>query len=756
MTDSERPEAMDRTSPRPSPPPRPPDETPLARALRLFRAGEDTAVQALAVTIGADHIAPDADTLHLMRLIGLAALRSGNGDEALRWLSHAQEATPTPDIALRVALGGACLATGALEEAEVRFRAVLADAPSAVGAAIGLARALEEQGDRAGALAGWRRAMAALIARTSPDADVWMLALPPHLTGQPLRDLMQAAHKAGDAPMMAHLRHRLQALHPGDDDSAVEGRDVPFGGGPAPFDEIMADLVPTLTPPDAALGTDMGSAVALLEARARHRPEDPAVLHQRALALWDAGDGVAALALIEAAQDTPALRHHAPLLRLWASLLRAAGRLDAAVEITEQAITADPGSAEAWRTLAQIHEQAGRLDDALMASHGAVLRAPGFVWGHGLVGRLLERRNQVDPAIERYRRAVAAEPENIDAHLSLALALLRRGDWAEGWDAYEWRRPRTDRPADTFEAPPWTGGTTASHPLLIWNERQGVAEALMFLRLAPAAGRQSGGRLVLEVDRRIVPLVARGLPEATVVATADPPAPDTRAPDLGAQVPFGSLARLVGPDPAASITPAPTIAADPERAAALRSRYIATATATADDDTKSTAPDLLVGLSWTPLDATRYPDRVVPWDALAPLFAVPGVRFVSIQPSAGGPDPLEDNAPALPGPLLRDATIEADPDDLDGRAAQIAALDAVVTIDGLAAHLTGALAVPGLVLLPYAADWRWGLSGTRSVWYPALRLARQTTPGDWTGPVARAATALGHYRDAARAAREPA
>ncbi len=72
----------------------------------------------------------------------------------------------------------------------------------------------------------------------------------------------------------------------------------------------------------------------------------------------------------------------------------------------------------------------------------------------------------------------------------------------------------------------------------------------------------------------------------------------------------------------------------------------------------------------------------------------------------------------------------------------IAGLDLVVTVDTLAAHLAGALGVPGYVLLEYTADWRWMSEREDTPWYPSLRLFRQTLPGDWATPLQEVHKAL--------------
>jgi ADP-heptose:LPS heptosyltransferase len=58
-------------------------------------------------------------------------------------------------------------------------------------------------------------------------------------------------------------------------------------------------------------------------------------------------------------------------------------------------------------------------------------------------------------------------------------------------------------------------------------------------------------------------------------------------------------------------------------------------------------------------------------------------------------------------------------------------MDLVVTIDNSTAHMAAALGVPTWILLPFAPDWRWLLAREDSPWYPAMRLFRQSEPGQW-------------------------
>jgi hypothetical protein len=68
-------------------------------------------------------------------------------------------------------------------------------------------------------------------------------------------------------------------------------------------------------------------------------------------------------------------------------------------------------------------------------------------------------------------------------------------------------------------------------------------------------------------------------------------------------------------------------------------------------------------------------------------------------------------------------------------AAVAALMDRVITIDTAAVHVASAIGHPDVsVLLPHAANWRWGAGNP---WYPDVKLCRQQAPGDWASAFAQ-------------------
>ena len=81
--------------------------------------------------------------------------------------------------------------------------------------------------------------------------------------------------------------------------------------------------------------------------------------------------------------------------------------------------------------------------------------------------------------------------------------------------------------------------------------------------------------------------------------------------------------------------------------------------------------------------------------------------------------------------IYRDKDI--DPlESLDDFAAQVSALDLVISTSNTTVHMAGALGKPVWTLLHYVPDWRWMLGRSDSPWYPSMTLFRSRKLGDWS------------------------
>jgi hypothetical protein len=125
----------------------------------------------------------------------------------------------------------------------------------------------------------------------------------------------------------------------------------------------------------------------------------------------------------------------------------------------------------------------------------------------------------------------------------------------------------------------------------------------------------------------------------------------------------------------------------------------------------------------------------MPLPLLLPLREVPGVTFLSLQKEIPNHD-----LDALSNFSMEQALSSCE-DFLD-TAGVIDSLDLVIGVDTSVAHLAASMGKPVWLMLPEAADWRWGLEGEQTQWYPTMRLFRQTAEDGRTGLVNRVLTAL--------------
>jgi hypothetical protein len=136
-----------------------------------------------------------------------------------------------------------------------------------------------------------------------------------------------------------------------------------------------------------------------------------------------------------------------------------------------------------------------------------------------------------------------------------------------------------------------------------------------------------------------------------------------------------------------------------------------------------------VGLVWRGGDWD--PRRDVPFDLLTRLAEIQEISFYVLQQETAAWEDHQSFKTILPpnADALTTARV-------------MRALDLVVSIDSMPAHLAGALGIRTWTLLQKDADWRWMSDRRDSPWYPTMRLFRQQQPGDWETVVAQVKTEL--------------
>ena len=322
------------------------------------------------------------------------------------------------------------------------------------------------------------------------------------------------------------------------------------------------------------------------------------------------------------------------------------------------------------------------------------------------LGGALAEQGRLDEAMAAYREALRLQPDNRSAKSNYSLLLLLRGDYEHGWPLYEARWDASDYAERRLTQPRWDGSALEGRRVLVHAE-QGYGDCIQFIRYAPLIAAR-GGEVIVGCQQALVDLFrgAKGVGETVAVGDVLPPY-DLHVPMLSVPLVFKTTEETIPRE-------APYLSADPARRAAWRERL-------GDDRTR-----LRVGLAWTGnSQILRLRKRHVALNDLLPLLRVAGIDFFNLQVDRGTEQ--IQRIPGASGIIDHTGHIQ----DFADTAAFLEELDLILSVDTAVAHLAGALGRPVWTLLPFVPDWRWGLEGGSTPWYPTMQLFRQTTAGVW-------------------------
>ena len=447
-----------------------------------------------------------------------------------------------------------------------------------------------------------------------------------------------------------------------------------------------AELLANLAAAQLALDQPQ-SALASVERALQLRPAYPEALANQSLALRQLGRPEEALAPCDQALN---LRpDFAPAYIARGQALRELQRPQAALADLASAHALRPDDPELLADLALGHQECGQLDEALAC----------------------------------FEAAQAARPEDADIRANLGICRLLASDQRRGWDAYEARFQRREpvEPLVRPAGPRWHGGPVATGPLLLVGE-QGLGDMLQFVRYAPSL-RDLASQLALCVSEPLLDLVAAaGL--ADVVWT-----PEQAIRHRGPWLPMLSIFQALGTSPLELPASVPYLQVPAPQSEIWRQRL-----------PRGDQP--LIGLNWQgnpEAETGSLRGRSLPLNLLQPLCQVPGLQFVSLQKGPGSEQLAR--CPFRHHFCRSQDLVDGAWSFLD-TAAIISACDLIISSDSMVAHLAGALGKPVWLLLKQVPDWRWGLEGESSPWYPSMRLFRQRRNGDWGDVIARLSCAL--------------
>lgn len=373
---------------------------------------------------------------------------------------------------------------------------------------------------------------------------------------------------------------------------------------------------------------------------------------------------------------------------------------------------AQHASAAKANTRALACRRAQRYAEALHYAEQAVQLSPAHPGYRANLGNALREARQPEAALEAYAQALqllpAGQPGHAEIQFNRALALLMLGRHAAGFAAFLWKRQTANEPPAPINAPRWQGEELSGQQLLL-QATEGYGDTLQMLRFIPGLAK-AGVQVDLCCAPALLPLLQPIHKQLGLRSVFSPHNRPATAWDVWSEV--YSLPHFCrGADqlpwlepylPRQAIPPAYALPADGPR----------------------------FGLVWAcHPQAASAARRSCILQQLQPLLQAFPEQFYSLQTGDAAAEAL-----ALPA-AIRPRSLPFALSDFAATAAVLQQLKRLITIDTASAHLAGALGCSAELLLPFAADWRWGLPGSAPQWYGSLHRWCQHTPGDWQAPV---------------------
>jgi len=406
--------------------------------------------------------------------------------------------------------------------------------------------------------------------------------------------------------------------------------------------------------------------------------------------------------------------------------LRAKRDLSSAIAAFKQALDLKPNFTDAYYNLGVVLQEQGELEAAINAFNKALELEANHPDALNNLGVALQEQGDLDAAINTFNAAINIKPDHFGARINLSMAVLLLGDFENGWRNYDYRLQGQHDQNILYANPlcdQWNHKNGRVKTQLLLVSEQGLGDTLQFMRYLK----------VLKEHGINVSLCAQPSLHALIQSSGIDPAPLT--PDQANQVDQGQWMPLLSVPGYLSVSPDNPIVTEP---------YIKTTQELINKWQALLAAEQrpIVGINWQgnpDHEQNNSKGRSLPLETFAPISTNPNISLLSLQKGFGSEQ--------LDTCSFKDRFISCQDQinhcwDFLETAAIITNCDLVITSDTCIAHLAGGMGKPTWLLLKQIPDWRWGLEGDSSFWYPSMRLFRQHERGNWAEVMERVAAEL--------------
>jgi len=406
---------------------------------------------------------------------------------------------------------------------------------------------------------------------------------------------------------------------------------------------------------------------------------------------------------------------------------KAKGELTEAINSYIKVLDLKPDNPEALNNLGNTYKANDNLDAAVGSYQKALKVDSTNAETHFNLGNAFLEQGRLKDAITSYDRALKLNPQHLSASHNYALTALLNNDYKHGWQRYECRLI-TEKGSSNVHALPkchkWNGELSLlkNDSLLVVTE-QGLGDTLQFMRYINCL-RDRGICISFCAQKKLHTLIKNSNIDSSPLT----PQQANKVTD-GFWIPLLSIPGYLNVNAENPIITEPYIKTKDE----LVSKW---------SEILAVEKRPIIGINWQGnprQETTNSKGRSLILNTFLPITQMTSASLLSLQKGFGS-EQLETCC-------FKDRFINCQSQinktwDFLETAAIIANCDLIITSDTSTAHLAGGLGKTTWLLLKKVPDWRWGVKGESSFWYPSMRLFRQEERGNWDEVLQRVAKAL--------------
>ncbi len=391
----------------------------------------------------------------------------------------------------------------------------------------------------------------------------------------------------------------------------------------------------------------------------------------------------------------------------------------------QKAIELNPNFAKAHLNLGDIFKNLDKLQEAELTTRKAIELNPNFAEAYSNLGSILIDLDELEEAELATRKAIKLNPNLADAFYNLSCIELIQGNYKSGLENYEFRFKKK-KPAITY------GKTQVKQienikliqgsKLLVVSE-QGLGDTLQYMRYIPYL-KQQGLDVSFSAQEKLHTLI-----KASNIDPNPLTPEDVEQVSEGKWIPLLSLPRNLKVRPENPIINQPYIYSTDK----LNKKW---------KHILSKEKKPIVGINWQGNPNGRKDcrkGRSLPLETFSTLAKKNNLKFLSLQKGFGSEQ--LDHCSFKNKFVKCQPQVDATWDFLEN-AAIIENCDLIITSDTSIAHLAGGIGKSTWLLLKNYPEWRWGLKGENTFWYPSMRLFRQKERNNWQEVIERVSNAL--------------